>query len=184
MNIVNWFFGAVPEFVHGSGSVARWKDGREVDDHVYATFEYPGGRTATFSSIESNAFDHYYEVFFGTKGTLLLKGEAEAYLFEEGGGARPTGIEVAAAAERPGARGLREPHGRCRGTSQQRDGDRRRPAGRVSTRDLRRSARRSAPARRWPAAPTRRLGRPWRACAPSMRSNRRRASRVAPVERT
>ena len=101
VNIVNWFFGAVPEFVHGSGSVARWKDGREVDDHVYATFEYPGGRTATFSSIESNAFDHYYEVFFGTKGTLLLKGEAEAFLFEEGGSARPTGIEVTAAAAGP-----------------------------------------------------------------------------------
>jgi predicted dehydrogenase len=97
VNIVNWFFGAVPEAVHGTGSVARWKDGREVDDHVYATFEYSGGRTATFSSIESNAFDHYYEVFFGTKGTLLLKGEAEAYLFEEGGSARPTGIEVTAA---------------------------------------------------------------------------------------
>ena len=81
--------------------MARWKDGREVDDHVYATFEYSGGRTATFSSIESNAFDHYYEVFFGTKGTLLLKGEAEAYLFEEGGSARPTGIEVTAASSGP-----------------------------------------------------------------------------------
>jgi len=101
VNIVNWFFGAAPETVHGTGSVARWKDGREVDDHVYATFEYPGGRTATFSSIESNAFDHYYEVFFGTKGTLLLKGEAEAYLFEEGGSARPTGIEVTAASNGP-----------------------------------------------------------------------------------
>lgn len=101
VNIVNWFFDAVPEFVHGSGSVARWKDGREVDDHVYATFEYSGGRTATFSSIESNAFDHFYECFFGTKGTLLLKGEAEAYLFEEGGGARATGIEVAAASGGP-----------------------------------------------------------------------------------
>jgi predicted dehydrogenase len=101
VNIVNWFFDAVPETVHGSGAIARFKDGREVDDHVYATFEYSGGRTATFSSIESNAFDHYYEVFFGTKGTLLLKGETEAYLFEEGGSGRPTGIEVAAAAGGP-----------------------------------------------------------------------------------
>jgi len=101
VNVVNWFFGAVPEFVHGSGGVHRWKDGREVDDHVYATFEYPGGRTATFSSIESNAFDHFYEAFFGTKGTLVLKGETEAYLFEEGGGQRPTGIEVSAAGSGP-----------------------------------------------------------------------------------
>ena len=125
VNIVNWFFDAVPEAVHGSGGVHRWKDGREVDDHVYATFEYPGGRTATFSSIESNAFDHYYEAFFGTKGTLMLKGETEAYLFEEGGGARPTGIEVAAAAGGPGARGLGEPRGRCGRTVEQR----RRPTG-------------------------------------------------------
>ena len=101
VNVVNWFFGAEPEAVHGSGGVYRWKDGREVDDHVFATFEYPGGRTATFSSIESNAFDHFYEAFFGTKGTLVLRGETEAYLFEEGGGARPTGIEVAAPGSGP-----------------------------------------------------------------------------------
>ena len=94
VNVVNWFFDAVPHTVHGSGGVYRWKDGREVDDHVYTTFEYPGDRTAVFSSIESNAFDHFYEAFFGTKGTLILKGETEAYLFEEGGGSRPTGIDV------------------------------------------------------------------------------------------
>jgi len=66
---------------------------------VYATFEYPHGRTAVFSAIESNAFDHYYELFMGTKATLLLRGETEAYLFEEGGArgdARPTGIETSA----------------------------------------------------------------------------------------
>lgn len=101
VSVVNWFFGAVPDAVSGSGGVYRWKDGREVDDHVFTTFEYPGGRTATFSSIESNAFDHFYEVFFGTRGTLILRGETEAYLFDEGGGAQPTGIEVAAPGSGP-----------------------------------------------------------------------------------
>jgi predicted dehydrogenase len=90
VSIANWFFGATPSAVLGTGGVFRFKDGREVDDHVYATFEYPGGRTATFSSIESNALDHYYESFFGTKGSLILRGEAEAYLFEEEGDAPPT----------------------------------------------------------------------------------------------
>jgi predicted dehydrogenase len=94
--IANWFFGGPPETVLGSGGIDRYKDGREVWDHVYVTFEYPGGRTATFTSIESNAFDHYYEAFFGTKGTLILSGEADAYLFEEGNGQQqPTSIEVA-----------------------------------------------------------------------------------------
>jgi predicted dehydrogenase len=94
VEVANWFLGGAPVAVQGTGGVYRFKD-REVYDHVYVTFEYPQGRTAVFSSIESNAFDNYYEMFFGTKGTLLLRGETEAYLFEEGGGEkRGTGLEV------------------------------------------------------------------------------------------
>jgi predicted dehydrogenase len=102
VNISNWFFGSKPEAVIGSGGVYRWtNEAREVPDHVYATFEYPGGRTAVFTSIESNAFDHYYEAFYGTKGTLILQGEAEAYLFSEEGDKAPT--TVAVSAKGPGA---------------------------------------------------------------------------------
>ena len=127
-------------------------------------------------SIESNAFDHFYEAFFGTKGTLVLKGETEAYLFEEGGGDTSDRHRSVRGGRRPGARSLREPRRRCRGTVQQRDGGRRRPAGfAIDTRSPG-SARPSARARRWPAAPTKRSGRPWRACAPSTPSSRRRAS--------
>ena len=100
LNIVNWFFGAEPTAVLGSGGVYRYKDGREVPDHVYVTWEYADGRTAVFSSVESNAFDHYYEAFFGTNGTLILQGESEAYLFDEGTG-KPTGIEVTPAGKGP-----------------------------------------------------------------------------------
>jgi predicted dehydrogenase len=94
VNISNWFFGAVPEAVLASGGVYRYKDGREVEDHVYATFEYPNGRTAFFSTIESNAYDDYYEKFLGTKGTLILRRETEAYFFEEGSD-KATGVETA-----------------------------------------------------------------------------------------
>lgn len=80
----SWFFDAAPEAVYTSGHISRFKDGREVFDHIYATFEYPGGRTATFSSIQSNAFEEAYEMYMGTKGTLILKKETEAYLFTEG----------------------------------------------------------------------------------------------------
>jgi predicted dehydrogenase len=92
--VVNWFFDSMPAAVLATGGVYRFNDGREVDDHVFATFEYPGGRTAVFSTIESNSFENFYEAFFGTKGTLILKGEGEAYLFTEGS-AQPTGIEIA-----------------------------------------------------------------------------------------
>jgi predicted dehydrogenase len=95
LNATNWFLGSRPEAVHASGGVYRFKDGREVFDHVYATFEYPNGQTAVFSSVESNAFDDYYEMFMGTKGTLILRREIEALFFEEGGGEGATSITVA-----------------------------------------------------------------------------------------
>ena len=101
INITNWFFGAEPHNVVGVGGIYRFKD-REVPDHVYTTFEYPGGRTATFTSVESNAFDDYYEMFMGTKGTLILRREREALLFEEGA-PRGTGVEVASRGGAPTA---------------------------------------------------------------------------------
>jgi predicted dehydrogenase len=90
----SWFFESAPDAVYASGGTYRFKDGREVYDHVYATFNYPGDRTATFSSIQSNAFEEAYEMFMGTKGTLILTRELEAYLFNEDKNASPTGVEV------------------------------------------------------------------------------------------
>jgi len=101
VNVANWFFQAVPEAVQSTGGLHRFPENREVYDHIYATFEYPLGRTAVFTSIESNAFDHYYEMFMGTEGTLIMRGETEVYLFEERQGARPTGVEVAAKGRGP-----------------------------------------------------------------------------------
>ena len=102
VSVVNWFYGAKPEAVLASGSVSRFQDGREVYDHCYATWEYPGGRTAVFSSIESNAFDDYYECYYGTKGTLILKRESEAMLFAEGErGAAATSLELASKSSAP-----------------------------------------------------------------------------------
>jgi predicted dehydrogenase len=93
VNAANWFLGATPVRVQAMGGVYRFKDGREAPDHVFATFEYPGGITGTFSSIESNAFEERYEAFFGTKGTLLIRNEDDAMLFDEGD-ARSSGVEV------------------------------------------------------------------------------------------
>jgi predicted dehydrogenase len=92
----SWFFDSAPEAVYTSGGIYRYKDGREVNDHVYATFNYPGGRTATFSSIQSNAFEDAYEMFMGTNGTLILTHELDAYLFNEHQGpeAATTKVEV------------------------------------------------------------------------------------------
>jgi predicted dehydrogenase len=105
INAANWFLGSAPEAVVASGGVYRFPEGnRETYDHVYATFDYPGGRTLTFSSIESNAFDDYYEMYMGTKATLILLREQDAMLFEEGSAAsRSTTIEIAPRTSGPAA---------------------------------------------------------------------------------
>jgi hypothetical protein len=91
----SWFFDSHPTSVYATGGTYRFKDGREVYDHVYATFNYPGDRTATFTSIQSNAFDDYYEMYMGTKGTLIMTRELDAYLFNEGEGGSQTRVEMA-----------------------------------------------------------------------------------------
>ena len=84
--ITDWFFGAEATAAIGSGGVFRFKDGREVPDHTYVTLDYPGGRNAVFTSIESNAFDNYYEAYYGTKGTLILQGRDRGLPVRRGGG--------------------------------------------------------------------------------------------------
>jgi predicted dehydrogenase len=97
VNVANWFFDAKPSAVSASGGVYRFKDGREVPDHFYGTFEYPDGRTVLFTSTESDPFEGNYEAFFGTKGTLIFESEKNAYFFDHASdSAVATQIEVAA----------------------------------------------------------------------------------------
>jgi predicted dehydrogenase len=84
------FLGKVhPKSVHGTGVVSFFKDKREVDDHVFLIYEYPQdsaakGAVVMYSSIGTNAFDMYGEQVMGTRGTLIVQEEREAYLFKEG----------------------------------------------------------------------------------------------------
>ncbi|RJP25119.1 MAG: gfo/Idh/MocA family oxidoreductase [Candidatus Omnitrophota bacterium] len=103
--ITNWFFGDKgPKAVQASSGHYKvqkdfdqifkttppeqrvWEvDDREVDDHIYAIYEYDEGRTVTYSAIQSNRFDDYYEEIMGTRGTIILTKENESYLFWEAG---------------------------------------------------------------------------------------------------
>jgi predicted dehydrogenase len=94
IHAVNWFLDRAPVSVMGTGGIHRYDDGRELNDHDYAIFEYPGRVTLSYSSIQSNAFDHYYEEFMGTRGTIVLSGEREAMLFMGAQGSAATQISV------------------------------------------------------------------------------------------
>jgi predicted dehydrogenase len=93
VNVTNWFFDAKPKAVVASGGIFRFKD-REVPDHVYANFEYPGGRTAVFMSTESDPFEGDYEAFHGTEGTLIFENEKNAYFFDHKEGRNPAATQI------------------------------------------------------------------------------------------
>ncbi|RLS55061.1 MAG: gfo/Idh/MocA family oxidoreductase [Planctomycetota bacterium] len=80
--------------VPGVGSPDKQKDDREIDDHVYVTYEFPGRNYAqapedlavvTYSSINTNKFEPYGETVFGSRGTMIVKTEKEAMLYKEEG---------------------------------------------------------------------------------------------------
>ncbi|MBQ9874437.1 MAG: Gfo/Idh/MocA family oxidoreductase [Thermoguttaceae bacterium] len=84
-----------PLSVSASGSRSLFNSlDRDVDDHVAAIYEYPGQGydpsdilgsqrkiTVAYATINGNGFGGYGEVVFGTKGTLQIDSEKEAYLY-------------------------------------------------------------------------------------------------------
>jgi predicted dehydrogenase len=71
---------------------------REIDDHVFCTYEFPGKNhpkgpnkgndphdvvVVTYSSISTNQFEPYGECVMGDRGTMIVEMEQNAYLFTE-----------------------------------------------------------------------------------------------------
>ena len=103
-----------PLSVVGVGGRHIFPADRDVDDHVYCMYEYPGKGyfknndptteeiadpnkkvVVTYSSINGNGYGGYGEVVLGTKGTLILDREQETMLF--GGGGTKTSVQLNAA---------------------------------------------------------------------------------------
>jgi predicted dehydrogenase len=74
---------AHPHAVSGVAVNSYFTDGREVEDHIYLTYEYPKDVVVTYSSLTTNEADGYGEQVMGTKGTLAILSEKDVYLFKE-----------------------------------------------------------------------------------------------------
>ncbi len=91
-----------PLAVSGYGGKIFYHDDREVDDHVFCTFEFPSlddneRVIVTYSSINTNSFENYGEIVYGTRGTMIVEGEHDIMLYKEAGNAytsRSTSIAV------------------------------------------------------------------------------------------
>jgi predicted dehydrogenase len=89
------FLGKVhPLAVSGVGGKYFYRDDREVDDHVFVTFEFPGKNYATdkndivvvtYSSISTNSFEPYGECVMGPKATMIVQSEQAVYLYPDTG---------------------------------------------------------------------------------------------------
>jgi predicted dehydrogenase len=94
------FLGKVhPLHVSGVGGKFFYRDEREIDDHVFVTFEFPGKHyykpgthevddkddvvVVTYSSINTNASEPYGECVMGSRATLVVENEQTALLYPE-----------------------------------------------------------------------------------------------------
>ncbi len=98
-----------PLAVTGIGGTFFYTDGREVDDHVFTLFEFPGKGekdrvVVTYSSINTNSFDGYGEMVMGSEGTMIVSQEKEILLYKEAGNAslsRTTSVSVEGQGKKP-----------------------------------------------------------------------------------
>lgn len=90
----------MPISVTGVGGRHIFPADRDVDDHVYTSYEFPGRGyyedsdmkqvadpnkkiVVTYSSINGNDFGGYGEVVMGTEGTLILEREKDVMLYKK-----------------------------------------------------------------------------------------------------
>ena len=107
-----------PLAVTAVGGKHFYKDDREVDDHVYCTYEFPGEHydpsrsnsrsndvvVVTYSSISTNRFEPYGECVMGNRGTLIVEQEQNAYLYPDAAVAPVPERDGEHERQRPGAR--------------------------------------------------------------------------------
>jgi predicted dehydrogenase len=90
------FLGHVhPLAVSGVGTRSFFGPGhndRDIDDHVFATYEFPGKNherdkhdvvVVTYSSVSTNGFENYGECIMGDRGTMLVEKESTVMVFPE-----------------------------------------------------------------------------------------------------
>ncbi|MFQ6098121.1 MAG: Gfo/Idh/MocA family protein [Armatimonadota bacterium] len=106
LDVCDWFLKSRPLAVTGFAGLDHYKDGREVWDNVQCIYEYPDGVKVIYSSIQTNAYDDYYEQFMGTEGTLILTHENEGLLFRERSAEELAWEKYAHKKERDGRKGI------------------------------------------------------------------------------
>ncbi|HJZ58898.1 MAG TPA: Gfo/Idh/MocA family oxidoreductase [Gemmataceae bacterium] len=107
------------------GDLSRPNSGpnpRESEDAVFVSFEFPGKNhprgankgsdesdvvVVTYSSLNTNSFEQYGECLMGSRGTMVVEGEADVFLYKEpdpikrDNAGKSTAVQVTAAGGKP-----------------------------------------------------------------------------------
>jgi predicted dehydrogenase len=75
-----------------------FRNNRQIDDHIFVTFEFPGKNhplganhgtdrkdvvVVTYSSVSTNSLEEYGECVMGSRGTLIVEKEQDVFLYRE-----------------------------------------------------------------------------------------------------
>jgi predicted dehydrogenase len=71
----------IPQRAQSSGGLFRWKDGREFPDLIQTFYDYPNFRVTLRCNLNNDGGE--FICFYGTKGTLLIKGSTLSFTPEE-----------------------------------------------------------------------------------------------------
>ncbi|MDH3717560.1 MAG: hypothetical protein OES79_05505, partial [Planctomycetota bacterium] len=102
---------ARPLSVTAAGGRHLFPHDRDIDDHVYCSFEFPAPQydpqkapekkiVVSYSSINGNGYGGYGETVLGTKGTLILDKEKEVLLYQKWDTSRY--VRVGGSQQKPG----------------------------------------------------------------------------------
>jgi predicted dehydrogenase len=80
IDVADWMFGSVPEFIVGVGGTNFIKDGRDIFDNIQLIYQYPKGQKLVYTSITTNRHlalfggtrNEFGECFMGTEGTIEI----------------------------------------------------------------------------------------------------------------
>ena len=77
-----WFLNLRPVSVTSFGTIAFWKDGRDVPDTVQTIVEFPEGVRMIYDATLANSFDGEYEMLYGSDAAIMMR-ENKAWMFKE-----------------------------------------------------------------------------------------------------
>ncbi len=81
-DVFHWYTGTYPEKVSGLGSIRVYEDGREVDDTIALSLQFPGGAVLGYDATLANSYGGTSELFRGENASIRLAW-SHGWMFKE-----------------------------------------------------------------------------------------------------